>query len=417
MAPTLMKKPEVIYARIESVVDRKEYQRRGRCVRLLAVNSSDFDRIEDPEGIEALTVDVSYWKFCEQLFGQWWDTKRARKHLEQEVSNDVGEWYELTLGWGPGSKDGYLYPTFSETPPSYFHLNAVRTKAGPRLSTVAPKVVTGHQTRSLLTKALTESYSLGSGRTWRLLSFHVGQGMCTLLTDGEQGVLLDAGAGTPILRPNYLHPASGWHNDLKTELSSLSVLDLVLSHADRDHWCLLAWDSNIRSKLRQIIVPKGAKSLALKDASVKKKVVASEGLAYVLAGGGQLEVMRSEPTRKTDNTQCLVALYQSDRERHRVMMSGDYVYKDMRKDTSAWVKALTLKTFTAVVVPHHGDEASALKVLPAASTEHAIAFFSAGDHDTWNHPNPASEQAHFLVGYAPVSDKHCSDIRSVQLAP
>lgn len=37
-----------------------------------------------------------------------------------------------------------------------------------------------------------------------LNAYTVGQGMCSLLHNGDVGYLLDAGAGTPVTRKNYL---------------------------------------------------------------------------------------------------------------------------------------------------------------------------------------------------------------------
>lgn len=37
----------------------------------------------------------------------------------------------------------------------------------------------------------------------KFYSFHVGQGMCSLLTNGDKGILFDMGAGKPILRKDY----------------------------------------------------------------------------------------------------------------------------------------------------------------------------------------------------------------------
>jgi hypothetical protein len=54
------------------------------------------------------------------------------------------------------------------------------------------------------------------------------------------------------------------------------------------------------------------------------------------------------------------------------------VYERFIPDTNTRINTLHSVSYTAVVVPHHGDEASGQHVVPSTSV--AKAFFSAGTH-------------------------------------
>ncbi|WP_323116545.1 ComEC/Rec2 family competence protein, partial [Klebsiella variicola] len=67
-------------------------------------------------------------------------------------------------------------------------------------------------------------------------SFHVGQGMCSLMTIGNTGIIFDMGAGKPIQRQTY----SSKKNELaENYIDKLENLYILISHIDSDHWRLM----------------------------------------------------------------------------------------------------------------------------------------------------------------------------------
>jgi beta-lactamase superfamily II metal-dependent hydrolase len=102
-----------------------------------------------------------------------------------------------------------------------------------------------------------------------------------------------------------------------------------------------------------------------------------------------------------------------DRCGELVLASGDYVYHDQLHDTNRDIVAFHSSTFKGVVVPHHGDLASAHRVVMAQRD--ATAFFSAGTHQGYRHPTIASINSHSAMGFVVVNNHRLRDIRRVTL--
>lgn len=241
--------------------------------------------------------------------------------------------------------------------------------------------------------------------------------MCSLLSSGQDAVFLDLGAGTPIKRSAY--SALGQKNHISSALSSLptsATLLAVISHPDSDHWRLLDWDSSLAGAINSIVMPSNVPSLALKSHRLTKRVFSSGDFALQLgAGGDYLRVYRSAPSHSDRNGECLVC--EVEIGGRTALVAGDYVYHRMATDAHPRVQALCAKSYDAVVVPHHGDKASARAVPSGAHPGKSLAFFSAGDHRRYGHPHPRSQGAHISRGYCAVLDKHRTDIRGVRLLP
>lgn len=339
---------DVLIAQVESYVERKDYQRKGRCVRLTAIESKDVENLERGEGVTAITVDLSYWQFCRSILGNTWPTRSMQRRVNSGqiamAGAEKSSWFSLRVRWNDKSAHGYAYRTFSEDEPQYFSLTSCTPISALNLDVKGDLNLLTHSSSP---KAL----RFGTGQSWVLWTFHVGQGMCSLLTDGmRHGILLDAGAGTPVVRPKYIRKHCPMRNDLMKLVASLDCVDLVLSHTDGDHWRLLAWDESLREKINNIYIPEKAKSLALKDKAVCKKVKEVNSFGYELSGGGSLEVLRSIPATKDDNTECLVSLYKSSDMRHLALQSGDYVYKDMIRDGNPSIRSLDQHRYSAMAL-------------------------------------------------------------------
>jgi len=248
-----------------------------------------------------------------------------------------------------------------------------------------------------------------------LTAFHVGQGMCSLLAGDEHAFFLDLGAGTPIRRPAY--PALQKNEVLSSvnNLPSGCRIVVVLSHPDSDHWRLLDWDSRLAASVDAIVLPSRIPSLAFKSQVLSGRVYSADDFVVRLGSGrDELRVYRSVPARSDRNGECLVCNVEIGGR--NALLSGDYVYKRMSADGHAALSSLQSEKYDALVVPHHGDRASAKKV-PVANTDQAIAFFSAGNHASYGHPHAKSRQAHIDRGYVEKAAPKLADIVGVQLLP
>ena len=401
------------YGQIDTYTAVKDYQRRGLCLRIFAVDEQHYDakRLSSDEGVPVVALDVSYWQYCRSVLGDRWLTRHNRDEVDalQGDAEDRRRWYRFEVQENGARRDGYSYPAFSGEAPQFFELisakpvevsKSLELRTLPRMSTAAVVSVAG-----LPRQVVSIVRSFRSNGQWKLFAFHVGQGMCSLVTDGRNGVLLDVGAGTPVVRPRYLHDTA-FKNELAAALQGLQSVDLVLSHADADHWRLLAWDPMIRSKIRKIFVPSGAKPIAFQDPAVIKKTFESGDLFFSLSINCELHILRSQPQPLNDNSDCLLAVFECAGK--RALIGGDYVYRHYKSDGHAVIKALHSLEFDALVVPHHGDAASAVNVVSARPG--AVAFFSAGTHQKYKHPRDVSRKAHIRAKFGEICDPNCADI-------
>ncbi|WP_235378995.1 hypothetical protein, partial [Proteus faecis] len=111
----------------------------------------------------------------------------------------------------------------------------------------------------------------------KFYSFHVGQGMCSLLTNGDKGILFDMGAGKPILRKDYTTLIT---NELANKLlNKLNAVYIFLSHLDSDHSRLMEWEIslgnniNFQEKIINIFIPHMQKSLSFKNEKIIEKII------------------------------------------------------------------------------------------------------------------------------------------------
>ena len=245
--------------------------------------------------------------------------------------------------------------------------------------------------------------------------------MCSLLQEvgGTVGYLLDAGAGTPVFRSEY---QSGMHangnafvNELMTSqrVTGLSSLWAVLSHPDSDHWRLLDWDTTLLSAAQRVFLPSGAPALAFSSPRVKPKVLGSGSVTHHFNVRNSLAVHRSQPVKSDRNGECLVSVVRCDRK--VALLSGDYVYDRMTVDGDPAIAAAAAGSLDGVVVPHHGDAASAHSVPSPATTGISPAFFSAGLHAGYGHPTTASINAH--ANFAVVNHHTKDDVKEHPLIP
>ncbi len=389
----------VFFGNIETFGAVNEYQTGGRCIRLFVVSEKDYinNSPENGLGVSVRILEVSYWEVRRHLRSVRSISAWEWSEVDDLMVDYIGHkhWYRVEVVKGVGKKHGYTYSVFSGEEPEYFELVSFERVDGVVGELPSFKNHSGALDLSGDSEGSSPDAKL---RNWCAHAFYVGQGMCSLISDGVTGVFLDIGAGTPITRSKYL---GGYlhNNDILRFAESLSNLYLIISHADHDHWRILAWDSKIRNKIVKIFVPAGAKSLALSDASVNGKVFETSGMNIILSGGScSIDVYRSDPSRKDDNGECLVSIFRVNGK--VALFPGDYVYRRFLSDRNSDIVDITSLDFDAVVVPHHGDKESSFEVVSAKKD--AVAFFSAGNHRGYRHPASVSLNEHSMSGYCVV---------------
>lgn len=404
----------VFYCQVDSYRATKDYLQNGRCVRFLAVRETEFSADVFGDGITTLTIDIDFWLYCQHKtrVGDWRQVDwTVPKQIEQQddVLRDGAEWFRLEVAYCVRSPN-YLYRTFSRQLPQYFDIVSLDMHVGglrlqpPPVARFIPMQSAAPFTAS--------PFSQSSDKPYRFDTFHVGQGMCSLVHDGVNGVLLDVGAGKPITRLDYLNGKIRT-NELATAVRRLKLVWLVISHADSDHWRVMAWDAQLLTKISRIFAPSGAISVAMQDKAVLKKIEGLNDVTWQLSENTALQIWRSAPppSKSDANGECLVAVF--ERNDKRGLAPGDYVYERFIVDTNPGINSLHRNDYAAVVVPHHGDAASANSLVRPSSN--AKAFFSAGTHQSWNHPTLVSTNAHKVGKFTVISDREQTDILRVNL--
>lgn len=399
----------VFYCQVDTYLATKDYLRKGRCVRLIGVDESDYGRLEKgqvDEGINTFVLDIDLWTFILKTDSRLWNTPKPWQATEIRRIEDSlqprAPWLKITADLSKHGRN-YFYPTFSTAVPSYFSVTGVQYVRTPKLPPTAttPAQLQDFRNESALVRRAPRS-TPGSSQP-EFVAFHVGQGMCSMLHDTHCGVLFDAGAGAPITRGAYL--GGKLTNDLKTLVTGLKKVSyMVLSHFDHDHWRMLAWDEDLLNKVGTIVVPDmvnlQGRNLAFFDVKVVKKVKKASSFHIPIDTGTDIHGHRSTPSKSDSNGECLVCIVKL--AGRFGLVPGDYVYSRMHSDKSSIINGLAIVTYGAVIVPHHGDMESAKRVPKSAPG--GVAFFSAGTHSAWLHPSPASEANHKSAGYTVIQD-------------
>ena len=393
---------------VETYFGSREYVRQGSCVRLIGVAIEERSALAsaDGDGVTTFVFELDYWRFFGKKFGveKWWDVAKRRADIEalEEALHGQRQWFKVDVDPKRRAAD-YYYQTFSDSDPIYFELLGVEAttlqQPGGAGGAAPPEVLMAatpaHWAASLPADDPYEVEWYPGDHVLR--AFHVGQGMCSLVDNGEDGILLDAGAGKPITRRLYLDKAKPLRNDLAVAVKRLSGwLLMIASHTDYDHWKLLAWDPALLERVATIAVPDGVNHLLFKDRAIIDKCHGVSSMRMLLGSSASLTVLRSKPATVDANGDCLVAVF--ERSNHRALIPGDYVYSRMNSDGSTRIARLRRATYDVVIVPHHGDKASASDVFRPAS-ETAQAFFSAGTHQGYKHPTEESLDAHDMADF------------------
>ncbi|MBT9569257.1 MAG: hypothetical protein IV085_13285 [Thiobacillus sp.] len=400
----------------------QDYAPRRPCVRLIGVSPHSFDEstFNADHGCETYVIDVDWSDFLSAghpLFLRPWKPWFGDRPIDwyRHFASEFFEegfppalWLKIQYQQSQDVTGNYAYRAFSNEELHYLNLSSLTPVQGTAVRPppdLSPGTVDLNQNPEAPT----------------LTAFHVGQGICTLLANDAQGVLFDAGAGTPVTREVYRsckHPnGSPFINKLISSTQALRDLTVVLSHPDSDHWRILEWDQKLLQKVTEVLLPSGQPALAFKSPAVLPKVKGIRDRLFRFANGDELKVMRSEPRVSDRNGECLVAVARVGGSKG--LLAGDYVYDrmavDMRPDGA--ISTLPLTRFDAVVVPHHGDKASSSSVPFAVTRGISPAFFSAGTHVGYRHPRNVSLVAHENSGYFVIDNHTQQNILARQLLP
>ena len=393
------------YAQMESGVTLQDYVPRHECVRLIGISPLSFiqNMYAQETGCQTYIIDVS-WKDLTKLAIQTGDFLLLHVLDSFRASADydfLDNWIELVHDISPTVTDSYAYSAFTNELPTYLIIKSFKILNSP---VIIPPL--------LPEKLASPAPQFGHGT---LTAFHVGQGMCSLFSYGADHFLLDAGAGTPVNRAAY---KSGYHVDLSRFYNDLEnmtfdkTLTAIISHSDSDHWRLLEWDPILLGHVSSIYLPSGTPSLALRSPQVIGKVKGLSTCAIEFDRNNQLQVFRTDPLHSDKNGEALVVRVLCNGL--NALVPGDYVYDRIATDNDRDLATLAYCSYGAIIVPHHGDEASA-NAVPSSLWWRARAFFSAGTHARYRHPRKASLDAHASAGFTVISDRSCRDIKAFQL--
>jgi len=402
-----------LFAKLDQLAAVQDYAPELPCLRLFGVRAADFKAATFNESAaEVFLLDISWDDLSFSASREILRPLEIANHLHRYADDEDllethfgNTWIEVRYSRSNRRTGSYGYCMFREiTEPTYVTIEMVRFVAGPPIE--PPETI----------DANAEWDDMGGSLS--VMAFHVGQGMCSLISDGESGVLLDCGAGTPIKRPDYIARAlpdgRPFINELHTETRHLRPLDVIVSHADSDHWRLLDWDTGLAGLIKRIITPIGLPILPLKSPALAGKVF-SAGDHTMKLGGAILSVFRTSPAVSDRNGEALLAWLNLDGR--SALFPGDYVYGRMAADSNASISGLSTSTWDAVVVPHHGCSKSALSVPLPAVVGRSKAFVSAGTHGKFRHPRFDSLEAHSDAGYRVINDHTARHVFAHRLLP
>jgi beta-lactamase superfamily II metal-dependent hydrolase len=400
-----------LFAQVESVWAVKDYPPYRSCVRLIGVDRSAFDSesYNSESGCQTYVIDLDWRDVGTHLDWKkgypWFD---PGPFISNRASpNRQANWFKIDFALAPDFANSYAYPAFEAADPTYIHIRAVSRVPGSDVQPLALSTSPAHLPSS------------AEGTPCKLTAFHVGQGMCSVFHASDRGYILDAGAGTPVKRKQYLAGAHDdgmpFVNELRHVVSALSEASAILSHPDSDHWRLLDWDAALLAKMQSVFLPAGEPALAFAAPALKPKVVGIGDQVFNLTSRNWLDVRRSRPAISDKNGECLVtAVHCGQRV---ALLPGDYVYERMGTDSNVAIVQMAQQRFDAVVVPHHGDEASAAQVVAPRQPLESRAFFSAGNHSGYGHPTPASVAGHRRRDFLVIEDHLCRDVVGRHLLP
>lgn len=376
---------------LDKAVTPMDYFEDQSCVRLLGFG---LDNLGGSSTVELYTFDI----FIDDFYSK--KSKYGNKYVHRFAKDFFnGKSYILMRFNIDKESKSYFYKSYSEDDPvnitieslyflehgtnDYYNFN--------RYNSLALSYIND------IDFTCTSNISISHCKEFELIVYSVGQGMCSLLHNGEEGYLLDAGAGKPVIRGNYQKKTI--INELRHDITRLKKLSLILSHLDSDHFRIIRWDAQLLEKIKKIYIPSGFSWLDSKQSGFEKKVIAIKSIS-IKSPNMVLKGLRTKPQNsshlKNDNE--LICYLTLNNDKH-LLYPGDYTYSKIQSDKNPDIPPLILSNFDFVVVPHHGDHDSQYCIPSPQTHSSSIAFFSAGNHSTWNHPHSESVDEHIKKGF------------------
>lgn len=414
---------ERLFAKVSTLNGVTSFAPHVACIRLFAVSPESFrgTTFNSDSGSDIFVVEIPYTSLpginlsgpLSFLFR--FPVKIHKQILEEYeyYSSSFSEfiWFKVDYSLRSSTNnDGAFaigYQAFTDGTPIELTLTSIDAVSGPSIQ--QPRELIAGASLALTAKAQKDKYAL--------YAFHVGQGMCSLLTDGKDGVLFDAGAAKPVHRDEYRKRDKS--NQLLKHIQSIAKSDgqlvLFLSHDDYDHWCLLEWDPILSISLQSIFVPTGVTNLAYRSKVIVSKVFQTGDSNFSLAIDTHVKIFRTLPTYKPgkSNSEALVTTVEIGK--NKALLPGDYVYLGMATDNNTRISALISQKYAAVMVPHHGEDLAKWLVPVPKTRKKSIAFFSAGTHAGYKHPSPDTVAVHKMAEYDVVSKRHLKTVKAHRL--
>lgn len=315
-------------------------------------------------------------------------------------------WNFMPGGFGPFVNDGWVEIDVSESPRGTDYVYPLFSDDGFTRSTVQ-KIIPHHSLSDFCNlmalappgNVISHSFNLFPiplHANYRYYGIYVGQGMTTCLQSDSRSdptIFFDLGGGTPLLKQDYPLIKGALH----ARLSAAENI-LILSHWDDDHWRLMCWDQVLMNKMRWLAPNTNISDPLFRDHRIQQSLL-SKALMLCASDfyGTVSHKMHFEcfrhPNLKDKNYDGIYTILRRHETHGAVeaLMTGDLPY---RKVKAALGTSAFDHRFSSVVVPHHGDSESARHVPVPSPHARALAFFSAGDAQSYNHPRQASLDAH-----------------------
>lgn len=365
----------------------------GPCTKFVGVLPAQFSAERFEEGVSTYTIDIPQG-LADNLMG-------GHTGFCQRVDDcdfcyrTEGTWFRVSYR-ALDQGESHVYPSFGTGAPLALAIRQITPVPG-----FIPPQFPSFTGRSPKPSA-----------SWKCSAFEVGQGMSAIIYSDSHAYLFDAGAGTPIKRDAYIKKQLT-NYDIQQIVQGRKVT-FVLSHGDSDHWRMLGWDPQLAQAIDEFVVPAGMKGIPFFDVTVKSRVRQCAGphVTIPLGPNAALNIYRTAPGSATSNNDGLVSVFERGRE--LALFPGDCVYAEFRNDGNPAVRALAHRSYKALVVPHHGDVASA-NCIPSSGVVNPSAFFSAGNHAYYKHPTQQSLDGHTNAGYSILQNTQPTGISEVAL--
>ncbi|HCU0879338.1 TPA: hypothetical protein OUG05_002641, partial [Morganella morganii] len=180
-----------LYAYISSIpgfdIKEQDYEPHELCITLTIINEKTFENqdFNNENGCDTMILSIAAHPYLCDI-----DPDTVHFNMENSWIKITGEICNKL------ESNAYFYQAFSEldSTPRYININKIEL-----IKNEAPSPLPPITSLSDLKSSIKNE----EGKKVEFFSFHVGQGMCSLMTIGSTGIIFDMGAGKPIQRQTY----------------------------------------------------------------------------------------------------------------------------------------------------------------------------------------------------------------------